>query len=116
MWIKDQTACFVQSDLDLHCLQKQVNLVPALWGLNLDQSKVLSFGKGLNLNFWKYENYFADDNLLLNVWFKSRWQSVILQLVQVLAAARLSEAVQLITKTGFLSQKKKKEFAARKSA
>ena len=27
---QDQTACSVQSDLDLHCPQKQLNLVPAL--------------------------------------------------------------------------------------
>ena len=28
---QDQTAPSVQSDLDLHCPQKQLNLVPALW-------------------------------------------------------------------------------------
>ena len=27
---QDQTARFVQSDVDLHCPQKQLNLVPAL--------------------------------------------------------------------------------------
>ena len=27
---QDQTVCYVQSDLDLHCQQKQINLVPAL--------------------------------------------------------------------------------------
>ena len=41
--------------------------------MNLDQSKILSFRKGLNHACFKYGTECEDDNLLLYDWSKCKW-------------------------------------------